>query len=108
MIRARWKYGLALIGLALLHEDNQAKKTRAQSDDSNLEEDNVEWIETQVEKFTRAIAPVPPARPFSSCSFHTSLYVWRPLADRLASFRRCRTYRCSPVSFSLVLPSSLG
>lgn len=58
MIRARWKYGLILIGLALLHDDNQSKKARAQSDDTGPEDENVESIETQVERFTRAVSPV--------------------------------------------------
>jgi hypothetical protein len=58
MIRARWKYGLVLIGLALLHEDNQNKKGRSEGGETGPDEENVESIETQVEKFTRAIAPV--------------------------------------------------
>lgn len=57
MIRARWKYGLVLIGLALLHDDNQSKKASGY-DDTGSEEENGESIETQVERFTRAIAPV--------------------------------------------------
>jgi hypothetical protein len=58
MPRARWKYGLVLIGLALLHDENQAKKAHAETEDSNQEEENGDSIESRVERFTRAIAPV--------------------------------------------------
>jgi len=58
MIRARWKYGLVLIGLALLHDENQAKKARAETEDTSPEEENGDSVESRVERFTRAIAPV--------------------------------------------------
>lgn len=58
MIRARWKYGLVLMGLALLHDDVQNKNGRAQSDETAHDEDNGESIELRVDKFTRAIGPV--------------------------------------------------
>ena len=58
MIRARWKYGFVLIGLALLHDENQAKKTREETEDTNQDEENGDSIENRVERFTRAIAPV--------------------------------------------------
>ncbi len=59
MIRARWKYGLVLIGIALLHEDAQLKKrcNGTQQIDGG-EEENGDTVEEQVESFTRAIAPV--------------------------------------------------
>lgn len=59
MIRARWKYGLVLIGIALLHEDAQLKKRRngAQPIDGG-DEESAATVENQVESFTRAIAPV--------------------------------------------------
>lgn len=52
---ARWKYALVLVGLAMLHDE--AKKPKV-SEDSKRDEDNGPTIETRVEKFTRAIAPV--------------------------------------------------
>lgn len=58
MIRARWKYGLVLIGLALLHDENQNKKGYVESEDAGREEDNSESIENRVEQVTRAVAPV--------------------------------------------------
>jgi hypothetical protein len=58
MIRARWRYGLVLIGLALLHDENQEKKTRADAEEPSQEEETGESIESRVERFTRAIAPV--------------------------------------------------
>jgi hypothetical protein len=57
MIRARWKYGLVLIGLALLHDDIQAKK-REKEDEESDEEFAGETIEERVAGFTRAVAPV--------------------------------------------------
>ncbi|HEY1580521.1 MAG TPA: hypothetical protein VGF82_25955 [Terracidiphilus sp.] len=59
MIRARWKYGLVLVGLALLHDENQAKRTKTESEDGGQDEENGESVvEKRVERFTRAIAPI--------------------------------------------------
>jgi len=57
MIRARWKYGLVLIGLALLHDDTQSKHVDG-ADDGHQEDENADSIEKRVEHFTRAIAPI--------------------------------------------------
>jgi len=57
MIRARWKYGLVLIGIALLHDDAQAKKRQSETEQAE-EEETGETIENRVESLTRAIAPV--------------------------------------------------
>ena len=57
MIRARWKYGLVLIGLALLHDDTQSKHAHG-ADDGDQGDENVDSIEKRVEHFTRAIAPI--------------------------------------------------
>ena len=58
MIRARWKYGLVLIGLALLDDENRSKKARTVDEDASQDEENVDSVESQVERFTRSIAPV--------------------------------------------------
>jgi hypothetical protein len=59
MIRARWKYGLVLIGLALLHDESQAKKVKTESEqDGGQDEENGDSVEKRVERLTRAIAPV--------------------------------------------------
>jgi hypothetical protein len=57
MIRARWKYGLVLIGIALLHDDAQSKKRKHETETTD-EDENGRTIESQVESLTRAIAPV--------------------------------------------------
>ena len=60
VLRARWKYGLVLIGLALLHDDAQSQinKTAAESGEGNEDMDQPQTIEQRVEAFSRAIAPV--------------------------------------------------
>jgi hypothetical protein len=57
MIRARWKYGLVLMGIALLHDDLQARKRKDEKELSS-EEESGETIEKRVEAFSRAMAPV--------------------------------------------------
>ena len=57
MIRARWKYGLVLLGIALLHDDAQTKKRHSENE-PNDEEETGETIESRVESLTRAIGPV--------------------------------------------------
>ena len=56
MVRARWKYGLVLIGMALLHDDIQSKKSRETEKDKRPDQE--ESIEDKVNWFTRAIGPV--------------------------------------------------
>lgn len=56
MIRARWKYGLVLIDLALLRDDEESK--RVDDNNSDYEDENSDSIDKRVEHFTRAIAPV--------------------------------------------------
>jgi hypothetical protein len=59
LVRARWKYGLVLLGLALLHEYAQSSKVKGGDDQIGLENDHDENnIEERVEYFSRAIAPV--------------------------------------------------
>lgn len=56
LIRARWKYGLVLVGLALLHDDAQKQKSVEASESS--EDEAGPNIERRVEDFTKAVAPV--------------------------------------------------
>jgi hypothetical protein len=57
--RARFKYGMVLMGLALLQHDTQGKKN-INIDQRDVEEENEyqENIEGKVEAFTKAIAPI--------------------------------------------------
>ena len=57
--RARFKYGMVLMGLALLQHDTQGKKN-INIDQRDVEEENEyqENIEGKVEVFTKAIAPI--------------------------------------------------
>ena len=56
LLRARWKYGLVLVGLALLHDDAQRQESAKSSE--NSEEETGPNIEKRVEEFTKAVAPV--------------------------------------------------
>jgi hypothetical protein len=57
--RAQFKYGMVLLGLALLHDDADLTRFRAGTNGMDYEEDAVERdIERDVEEFTRAVAPV--------------------------------------------------
>jgi hypothetical protein len=59
VLKARWKYALVLVGLALLHDEAQNKKYRNQDQNpENSENGNGETIETRIERFTKALAPV--------------------------------------------------
>lgn len=58
MTRARWKYGLVLIGLALLHEEAQRKTTETEDADPATEEEDSACVEKRIESFTRAIGPI--------------------------------------------------
>jgi hypothetical protein len=55
LIRARWRYSMVLVGLALLHDE--AKKPKKKSEEVR-EEESGQTIENRVERFTRALAPV--------------------------------------------------
>lgn len=56
--RARFKYGMVLMGLALLQQDSQAKKK--ESEDGNTQSENGldMGIEGKIEGFSKAVAPV--------------------------------------------------
>jgi hypothetical protein len=56
LLRARWKYGLVLVGLALLHDDTQREKPAEAAE--NSADETAPSIETRVEEFTKALAPV--------------------------------------------------
>ncbi len=60
ILKARWKYGLVLVGLALLHDDAQGKKPEEsrEPEDGDAEDGPTQSIEQRVETFTRAIAPI--------------------------------------------------
>jgi hypothetical protein len=60
LLRARWKYGLVLIGLALLHDEAQKQKATEsrQPGEENEEDPPAQSIEERVESFSRAVAPV--------------------------------------------------
>lgn len=56
--RARFKYGLVLLGLAILQQDLQEKKRTDAEDRDEEFEDRKENIEDKVDAFSKAIAPV--------------------------------------------------
>lgn len=60
--RARFTYGLVLLGLALLQENESPRaktnKTDAEENDEQDEDDGEPTIERQVDQFTQAVAPV--------------------------------------------------
>lgn len=56
MARSRWKYGLVLIGMALIHDDIQSKKSRETKEDEHPNQE--ESVEVKIERFTRAVGPV--------------------------------------------------
>jgi hypothetical protein len=58
IIKARWKYGLVLVGLALLHDDAQSDKSQKQDDSDLAEEKNGESLPARLERFTKALAPI--------------------------------------------------
>ncbi len=59
IVRARWKYGQVLLGLALLHQETQAKNAQDTAEeggsDNGVGESN---IEKRVEYFSKAVAPI--------------------------------------------------
>ena len=56
MMKARWKYGLVLIGMALLHDNIQGKQSGETEEGERLDQE--ENIGNKVDQFTRAIGPV--------------------------------------------------
>lgn len=58
--RAKFKYGMVLLGLALLHQEAQDKKKRLadEDDDESNNDESKDNVEDKVAKFSRAIAPV--------------------------------------------------
>lgn len=58
--KLRFKYGLVLLGLALLHQERQKLKKALHDGDQKVDNDNAEgWdIEKKVEEFSSAVAPV--------------------------------------------------
>lgn len=57
LMRARFKYGMVLLGLALLHDYEESKKQLIENGDSEDESKNIN-IEDKIEEFTKAVAPV--------------------------------------------------
>ena len=58
VVKARWKYGLVLVGLALLHDQAQTSKANKPDDTELAEEKNGETVPAQIERFTKALAPI--------------------------------------------------
>ena len=56
LVRARWRYSMVLVGLALLHDE--AKKPKKKSEEVKEEELGPDYREVRVERLTRALAPV--------------------------------------------------
>ncbi len=57
LMKARFKYGMVLIGLALLHDYQESKK-HSRDDEQDTEDEPEKNIEDKTEEFTRAVAPV--------------------------------------------------
>ena len=58
MVRARFKYGMVLIGLALIREESESRKTPDEEHTIDDDEGPNGNIEDKVEQITKAIAPV--------------------------------------------------
>ncbi len=58
ILKARYIYGLVLIGLALIQEDMRREKIRKTAEEKESEEDNEITLEQQVYQTSSAIAPV--------------------------------------------------
>lgn len=58
ILKARYIYGLVLIGLALIQEDMRREKTRSGDEESEADENNEITLEEQVFRTSSAIAPV--------------------------------------------------
>lgn len=57
LMRARFKYGMVLLGLGLLHDHEESKKQLIENGD-NEEESKTINIEDKIKEFTKAVAPV--------------------------------------------------
>ncbi len=60
LTRARWRYGLVLLGLAILHQHAQTSKAASKNGTSRAiehGEDNNSNVDTKIEDFGRAVAP---------------------------------------------------
>jgi hypothetical protein len=60
VIKAQFKYGLVLVGLALLQQDTQNRKSQSEREDDEETEGNghKENVESRVEKVSKALAPI--------------------------------------------------
>lgn len=58
LLRARFKYGMVLVGLGLLHDDAQRSHKQDEEGDKSINGAEVMNIEDKVEAVTRAISPV--------------------------------------------------
>jgi hypothetical protein len=58
LIRARFKYGMVLLGLALIHQDRHDKRHDSAANGGNREDDGEAELEPRIEYVTKAIAPV--------------------------------------------------
>ena len=59
--KARFLNGLVLIGLAILHDDEQQKRMKNEEEGDSREEESESQdgnVEDRIERFTRALAPV--------------------------------------------------
>jgi hypothetical protein len=60
IIKAQFKYGLVLVGLALLQQDTQNRKSQGERDNDEETEENShkENVESRIEKVSKALAPI--------------------------------------------------
>ena len=58
ILKARWKYGLALVGMALIQADTKAQKPQGDSEAEENDEEEGPTLEQRVFDTTAAIAPV--------------------------------------------------
>jgi hypothetical protein len=58
ILKARWKYGLALIGMALVQADSLSKKVHTDDDTADRDQEGTQTLEQKVFEVTSAVAPV--------------------------------------------------
>jgi hypothetical protein len=59
LVRAQFKYGMVLMGLAMLQQDIEDQRRQPDNEEeAEVENGNVATIEKKVEEFCRAVAPV--------------------------------------------------
>jgi hypothetical protein len=58
IVKARFIYGLVLVGLALLHDDAQAKGTPVSTDEEERDAEESKNVEDKVFELSKALAPV--------------------------------------------------